>query len=404
MLGKRTITTILLLLIAALVLVACGGPADDLTATIDAAKPTEVAAVTAEPTATVTVEPTPTAAATSTTAPTAEATATATTAPTTIPTVGVTVVPVVTQPSRPESLVQRIQFAPGATSQVVSGQVGAGQRDVWLFYALAGQSATISVSSAGNAANFTLSGLTDGLFHKHASDPARQWSGVLPLNQDYIVVITAPALTNYNLSVAIAPLPATGSVRGLVWQDLDRDNIFDANEAVGGAIVRLASPNCAVLVAETTSSQVGGAYAFYNVAAGTYCVLAITPEVTVSTLVQLAAGEDIVDVNLSWPGPVVYGSIRGLTWHDLNNDNELGENEAVSALVRLWGGPQCSLLVSETTSTQVGGAYAFYNLEAGTYCVEASFGSGPVISVLVELAAGQDAVDVNLVWPGTPPG
>lgn len=384
----------LILLIIALVLVSCKGPdeggivfsvatltpaAQSLTETPPIAETVAPTLVTAIPAATATA--TPVAAATATVVPTVEV-ATA-------------------EPSRPQSLVRRINFPAGATSDVVSGRVGPEQRDVYLFRALAGQGASLAVTSKDSAANFTLSGLADGLFHKGASNPARQWQGMLPLTQDYIVVVTAPATTNYSLALAIAPLPATGSIRGLVWRDANRDDSIGDDEPVAGALVRLLDgTSCTGPLARTTTTAVGGAYAFYDLPAGIYCVEAITPEVTLSTLVELSAGEDAVDVNLMWPGPAPSGSIRGLVWRDTNRDDQIGDDEPVGgALVRLFGGANCSALLAETATTAVGGAYAFYDLPAGTYCVEAST-TDVTASTLVELSAGENAVDINLMWPG----
>lgn len=387
MLNKGNTITLLILLIIAFVLAACGGPVEEgAVLSVATLTPTPIS-TTAVVTPTVVESVTETPLATET--PVAEATGPAATATATL------------EPSRPQSLVTRINFPAGATSDVVTGRVGAGQRDVYLFRAAVGQGASLFLTSPGQAANFTLSGLDDGLFHKGAGEQARVWQGTLPLTQDYIVVVTAPATTDYSLELAITPLPAAGSIRGLVWRDANRDDHFDDDEPVGGALVRLlGAGECSVELAQTTTTAVGGAYAFHDVPAGSYCVEAITPEVTVSTVVKLGPGEDAVDVNLMWPGPAPAGSIRGLVWRDTNRDDHFDDDEPVGgALVRLLGGANCSAQLAETATTAVGGAYAFHNVPAGTYCVEASTAE-VTASTLVELGEGEDAVDVNLMWPG----
>lgn len=396
---KQNTPVLLLLIIIAFILAACGGSHEVsvVTATpasTDVVVPTAVVevpatAIATEDAATATTEATATTVVDEATATSVPATATA--------------VPAPTEPSRPQSLVQRINFPAGATSDSVSGRVGAGQRDVYLFRALAGQASSLSLTSPGNSANFTLSGLDDGLFHKGASDPARQWSGTLPLTQDYIVVVTAPGTVNYSLHLAISPLPATGSIRGLVFVDTERDDSPDDDEPVEGAPVTLSGGvECQTQLAETSTTAVGGAYAFYDLAAGSYCVTVSTAEVTVSALVELGAGEDAVDVNLSWPGPPLLGSISGLAFEDANRNDHADEGEPVAdTSIRLLGGAECSTQLAATTTTATG-AYAFSGIPSGSYCVQVVT-TAVTVGVLVELGAGEEAVDINLSWPGSAP-
>ena len=116
---KRNVPVLLLLTLIGFILAACGGSYQGGTVL-------SVAIVTPVPTDAV-VEMPATVATADAMAATTEATATAVVAEATA-----TTVPATAKPSRPQSLVQRSRFPAGATSDVVGGRVGAGQRDVYL--------------------------------------------------------------------------------------------------------------------------------------------------------------------------------------------------------------------------------------------------------------------------------
>lgn len=104
---------------------------------------------------------------------------------------------------------QRIQFAPGAISATVDGQLTPQQRNAYLFRSQAGQMVIIEIHSTDGRANFMLNGVEDGQPYKRLEDEQRLWSARLPLTQDYLLTVAAPAdalITEYSLELIIESL------------------------------------------------------------------------------------------------------------------------------------------------------------------------------------------------------
>jgi hypothetical protein len=116
-------------------------------------------------------------------------------------TLDVLVEPLPTQP-------QRIQFAPSAVSASVSGIIEANTNDQYVLGAQAGQVMHIFLAATNGLANFDLVGVSDGVPYKRAIFPPSSWEGFLPMTQDYLINISAPADTadSYTLSVTIDPI------------------------------------------------------------------------------------------------------------------------------------------------------------------------------------------------------
>ncbi|MFQ5400792.1 MAG: hypothetical protein ACE5E7_14500, partial [Anaerolineae bacterium] len=98
----------------------------------------------------------------------------------------------------------RIQFAPGAISATVQGEVDAYESDDYVLRALAGQTMTVVITSANNDVLLTIVGadgvpLTNGLM-----SGATSWTGTLPATQDYIIRALGTAQpASYTLTVTI---------------------------------------------------------------------------------------------------------------------------------------------------------------------------------------------------------
>jgi hypothetical protein len=114
-----------------------------------------------------------------------------------------TVVPPTVVPPGP---VERISFAPGHDSAVRSGPLAANQYKRYVFKGMAGQTATIVLSSPSPSANFTVVGVSDGIPYKSQGNSALSFTFMLPLTQDYLISIWATVNTSYSLVLTIPPV------------------------------------------------------------------------------------------------------------------------------------------------------------------------------------------------------
>jgi len=104
----------------------------------------------------------------------------------------------------PASGPTRIQFAQGAVSAVVTGNVTFPNRPQYILYAFKGQRITVVVSSNSNTVGFSLVGVTDGQPYKRLENESRTFETILPLTQDYLISVAIPGGSdNYTLTVAI---------------------------------------------------------------------------------------------------------------------------------------------------------------------------------------------------------
>jgi hypothetical protein len=107
-----------------------------------------------------------------------------------------------------QSGVQRIRFAPGATSGVVSGTLGAGQVARYVLTALAGQTMTVQPYSDGAPVFVTIFDTNRAILGSTTS--GEQWTGRLPATGDYsLMVFPSPyaGSANFQLRVEITNRP-----------------------------------------------------------------------------------------------------------------------------------------------------------------------------------------------------
>jgi hypothetical protein len=141
----------------------------------------------------------------------AEATAAPSAAATATPVTETLPEPTVQAPSAamlPPEQARRIEFAPGTTSATIDDSVAAGEVDLYVLWASAGQTMSVNLHSPKGNAVLAIWG-ADGtvLISDHAG--ARDWSGQLPSTQDYFISVSAVAGTStiYTLNVSVSPLP-----------------------------------------------------------------------------------------------------------------------------------------------------------------------------------------------------
>ncbi len=101
---------------------------------------------------------------------------------------------------------QRITFAPGQTTAQVTGTAAAGQSPQYVFNAAAGQNVRIILISAASAANFTVSGVTDGMIYKPGTDASRDWTRDLAVTQDYLITVFSPVPVTFTLQIILQSL------------------------------------------------------------------------------------------------------------------------------------------------------------------------------------------------------
>ncbi|MFP3896878.1 MAG: hypothetical protein ACLFV5_08625 [Anaerolineales bacterium] len=194
-----------------------------------AASPTSTEVTTVEASPTPTPE-TPTPSPSST--PTATATATVTPEP--------------QETDEPRAI--RIQFAPGATSARVTGNLEADGSRRYVVRALGGQVMEVSLLTPSSSARLSIWG-ADGTVLKDYEEGGVGWRGELPSTQDYFLEVSGPQGTSYTLEVNI-PLPTPqspirvispnggerwleGETVAIVWRAPDVDRV-DIAAALGG--------------------------------------------------------------------------------------------------------------------------------------------------------------------------
>ena len=144
-------------------------------------------------------------------------------------TLDVTIDPLPTAP-------QRIQFAPGAISASVSGTIEANTTDPYILSAQAGQTMHVFLTATNGQANFDLVGKSDGVPYKRAIYLPASWEGFLPMTQDYLINVSAPANTadSYALSVTIDPIMSEPAPQRIQFAAGAISAVVNGSMAAGG--------------------------------------------------------------------------------------------------------------------------------------------------------------------------
>lgn len=102
---------------------------------------------------------------------------------------------------------RRVQFATGAITSTIQGNLTANKIDYYVLRALGGQTMTVVATSTQGNVLLQISG-ADGNPLKSMAVGGPRWSGVLPSTQDYVIAISSEsgAPASYTLQITIPPL------------------------------------------------------------------------------------------------------------------------------------------------------------------------------------------------------
>ena len=106
---------------------------------------------------------------------------------------------------------ERITFAPGQSTKVVSGNLQANVPKYYVVYVAAGQQLRLLLTSnPAGSANFAINGVSDGIVYKQLTDPSRETTITAPTSQDYLITVFSSVNASYQLEVTVpTPLPPT---------------------------------------------------------------------------------------------------------------------------------------------------------------------------------------------------
>ncbi|MFN8445881.1 MAG: META domain-containing protein [Caldilineaceae bacterium] len=134
----------------------------------------------------------------------AQPTETVAASPTSAPTV--TQVPTVASGDDTPSDVKRINFAPGATTAEINGNIAERDVDYYVLQAQQGQIMSVEITSPNGDVLLSVVG-ADGNPYKRYQNGPPSWTSTLPVTQDYYLhVVSVGPATSYTLRVWIEPL------------------------------------------------------------------------------------------------------------------------------------------------------------------------------------------------------
>ncbi len=102
---------------------------------------------------------------------------------------------------------QKVRFARGTSSATIHGTVVRGQRDRYYLAAKKGQTMMVKITSTESNAVFQIyfAGEQEALEGAGEDDDATQWSGELPADNDYVIVVGGTrGNATYTLKISIS--------------------------------------------------------------------------------------------------------------------------------------------------------------------------------------------------------
>lgn len=119
---------------------------------------------------------------------------------------------------------RRIQFQRGAVSATVSGNLAPQNNDCYVLRAARGQNMAVSITSPRQNVFLSITG-ADGIPYKRIVDERANWTGTLPVTQDYYLkAVATGGRSTYSMRVNILPQAPkqveVGTVKSLQTGDL----------------------------------------------------------------------------------------------------------------------------------------------------------------------------------------
>ncbi|MED6334591.1 MAG: SdrD B-like domain-containing protein [Planctomycetota bacterium] len=205
------------------------------------------------------------------------------------------------------------------------------------------------------------------------------------------------------------PLPATGSIGDLVWNDLNQDGLIDTGEDGIEAVRIVLEASGGELLAETLTTA-GGAYLFEGVEAGTYTVRVdestLPPDFVASpcdvggndsldsdcspvTVVLPEDDTEIANVDFGYYSLEI-GQIGDVVWFDHDRDGVQDAGEPGIEMIGIVLRDDATGEVVQTTTSGEGGAYSFQGLASGVYVVDIDIESVPPGFFVTDCEVGGD--------------
>ena len=97
------------------------------------------------------------------------------------------------------AITRQVNFARGRTTAVIKDRVRLCTSHEWVLRARGGQTMTVHIAT-GKKTSFTVQGPSGTI---EGADGVRDWSGELPENGDYIIIVGTDATAAYTLEVTI---------------------------------------------------------------------------------------------------------------------------------------------------------------------------------------------------------
>jgi hypothetical protein len=105
--------------------------------------------------------------------------------------VAITICVIAISTTSAEGVKKKVRFAPGTSSTTIKGTVIRGQNDRYYIGAKAGQKMTVKITSTEKNAVFQIyyHGEEESLPGAGDGDDATNWSGELPIDNEYVIVV-----------------------------------------------------------------------------------------------------------------------------------------------------------------------------------------------------------------------